>query len=140
MTTLPASVHIGLHSGGLFTIRIEDNVSRTIVCEVSLTPDQLARALASHHISDAEMEWYGAPYVGMRCENATHEVRHRLRYADRDDAVAIAAVLQPFEVDGWRGRRDDLFNPHNYVRRPSLPQGELVSRVAFNRYIPTEES
>lgn len=49
-------------------------------------------------------------------------------YGDRNEVAA--EVFAPFEVDGWKGRVDDLFNHHR--------RGKGGARVVFVRYVPVE--
>jgi hypothetical protein len=44
---------------------------------------------------------------------------------------AAAPYLAPFEIDGWKGRVDDLFNHHRHT-----PNGY---RVTFVRYVDVEK-
>lgn len=47
-----------------------------------------------------------------------------------DRAIIAEKALAPFEVDGWKGRADDLFNHHR--------RGRNGARVTFVRYVEPE--
>lgn len=46
---------------------------------------------------------------------------------ESDRAIIAAEALEPFEVDGWKGRAGDLFNPHR--------RNQEGARVTFVRYV-----
>lgn len=68
----------------------------------------------------------------MRYEHKTESVPFKSRFG-KGDAVAKARALAPFEVDGWKGRVDDLGNMHK-----STGDGTGY-HVVFTRHVPLED-
>lgn len=111
-------------------IDVNDELSGTRVLTVRIPLKDFAEALFG--LAHVECEFDLNPdLVGKKCEHKQEMVpiEDGLRYADRSSPLA-AKALAPFEVDGWKGRVDDLFNPHR--------RGGNSARVTFVRYVEVE--
>ena len=120
--TLPATVSITVSHGGgrddRYHISITDDVSHIIMCEVSMTMTDFAKAL-SHTDAPAEATWVGLDRVGWTAENKTER-------GDTEDN------LHTFEVDGWTARSSDIGNAHKRCE-----SGGFL--VVFFRHVPPAE-
>lgn len=92
----------------------------------------------SQHVSIyVEVDLRGLEWIGMLSEHKTVEVAFEAPHFDEKLKVnqdAVAAALAPYEVDGWQGRSEDLFNGHRRV--PGKPPRY---RVSFHRFVPRPE-
>jgi hypothetical protein len=139
--TGPGKVSIGFTMGGSqvgkrAVIEIMCARSHTIIASAELTMEAFAYAVSGSAQMEADIRvWTSAP-LGKVHENKTELVdvppnsytRYGKGAAAAGRAAFIRKVLKPYEVDGWVGREDDLFNHHN--RRPD---GRYS--VTFHRYV-----
>lgn len=114
-------------------ISVIDNLSGTQCVTVRIGLATFAEALTGLGHADCEFN-FRPELVGMRRENKNEVVPcDHLPYAKeglpRENLAA--PLLAPFEVDGWKGRVDDLFNQHNRTKEGY--------RVTFVRYVPAKE-
>lgn len=73
-----------------------------------------------------------AEMVGKRREHKEEIVPYKDGWVDYNERETVAReVLKSYEIDGWRGRADDLFNQHRH--------GQNGYRVTFVRYVDAEE-
>lgn len=118
-------------------ITVEDDASSTRVLELTVPLADFAEALTGRYLSNVAGRIWPAP-VGAVLEVKQEVVPFKDRdvpytkdRAARDAHPAVAAALAPFEVDGWRAHRDDLFNGHRSVSPDS-------QRVTFRRHVDPE--
>ena len=119
--TLKARVRIGARHGSgetRFYIHIIDETSRTHACEVELTPENFALALANTEV-EAEVSWAGLSKLGWVHQN-------------KEERGVTKENLHEFEVDGWVSRQGDLGNSHRRAQDGSYT-------VVFFRHVPPEK-
>lgn len=129
---------LGMHKGK-FTITSPCNsdgrryISITIIETLSLTEfisvelDHAAFAEALTGLSRQDCEFELRPdCVGMQRETKV-EILNVTKLGYKRDSKEDAEFLKPYEVDGWKGRADDLHNGHNGP--------EKARKVNFKRHI-----
>ena len=111
----------------VITIELTDATSGCRFLEVEIGVAEFAKALTGLSYTDCEFE-LNAKNVGKVHEHQVVIVPVDSSYVPHGMREKIAArILKPFEVDGWKGQVDDLFNHHRYT-----PKGQ---RVTFHRYV-----
>lgn len=99
MKKLPARVLISKPlNHDFFSITVTDERSGYQVCEVELSLESFAKALANQEVK-GEATWRGVDHIGWEAQNKT------------EDGVT-EDNLYKFEVDGWKARMGDLGNHH----------------------------
>jgi hypothetical protein len=90
-------------------LRVIDDASSTVALQLELTPEQFALGLTGQANRPAKARWLTAN-IGRAWETKTEVVpiEGHPTYSEANKNLALA----PFEVDGWRGNRGDLGNPH----------------------------
>jgi hypothetical protein len=96
------------------------------------------------------LEDFAAAVTGLACSPATYEIYReacdkagwvretkrvllpRLGITERSSKEDIDEILSPHEVDGWKGRAQDLFNSHNWRNGDSV-------LVTFTRFVEKVE-
>lgn len=128
-----------IHNHDQVRLTVQDALSRTQFVEVRMTYEALARALTGQGFLQVEFEFRPA-LVGLKREHKTEVVKVMGNSYDADNDQQIEAAFAPYEVDGWRGRRQDAKNHHNWRghSRQGEPNWTLVS-VAFERYVQPAE-
>jgi hypothetical protein len=128
---------------GKFTIsRVQSNVgddyiqiqfvevnsgARFVAARIDL--ESFALAITGQASLPCDLDIRGLDRLGKKHEVKTEIVSYEgARFTDdlRVDPAAIAA-LAPYEVDGWKGRVEDLFNHHN--------RSGPLCRVTFDRWV-----
>lgn len=127
-------VQRGGEDGPIMEVEIIDDASRTRVVEARASLEDFMRAITS---SEVECVFsFGGDAVGWRHEHKTEEIVFVDRYAKPDVRQREAKrALKPFEVDGWTGRADDLFNEHNRVKGSGTRNTHPVYKVSFFRHV-----
>lgn len=96
-------------------IRLMDDSSGVTFAEISVSLENFSEALfgLSHVECDAEV--YPDAPLGKVVETKTELIPRpaytSVKYPEERKALA-AKLFKPYEVDGWRGYVDDLFNMH----------------------------
>ena len=112
------------------TIRIADTSSGVHVLECRLSLADLALALTGLSNVDCEVEHYdNARFIGARHETKRIQVPGEVSWDATDEA--LAAILRPYETEGWRGDPSDLKNHH----RLSKSGGVAAHEVTFWRFV-----
>lgn len=118
------------------TITLTDEESHIQFLEIHMTLEEFGRMLHSPTHAECEFTLHHTKHLGWKAENKSvcvplpsQSIGYRLTEEDQD------AILAPFEVDGWRARRDDLTNFHRRVRQGD----EHCALVTFFRHVPPEE-
>ncbi len=114
-----------------FEISVLCDDSRIEHIEIELTPENLAKALATRWVECA-YRIRGVDKLGSKQEYKNEMVTVRDSSHENREAVAQEAI-RPFEVDGWYGRVEDALNHHNIVRKDD---GSTDYRVHFCRWVP----
>jgi hypothetical protein len=106
---------------------IEDVSSGCRVVHVDMTLENFAEALFGRGWNPCNLEVFPEAPIGMKAENKTEIAPFDCYASGRKDDAKVTAALKPFEVDGWRARREDMRNGHCRT-----PQGQ---RVTFFRHV-----
>lgn len=111
-------------------ITVGDEASQIEFLEVRLTLEEFGTLLTGGREVDCEFKLKGAEKVGMISQNKEEivPVPKEVRYSTDREGALSAKLLAPFEVDGWKARKGDLFNHHR--------QTEDGYRVVFFRHVP----
>lgn len=119
-------------SGQGIHVEIIDEVSRIHFLDGEMTLAAFADLLTNHE-AEIEFELRGIDLVGMKREHKTVEVPCP-NSTFRLTPEQCAEILEPYEVDGWKGRPGDLNNMHNKVT--GTGKGKSRYRVVFVRHVP----
>ena len=111
-------------------IEVGDAVSGCRLVDVKMELETFAEALFGRGYCECQLEYFDQCPVGQRREVKT-EVVDASGLDWRKDTNEAERVLAPFEVDGWKGTVDDLYNHH---RGPVNAR-----RVGFVRFVGVEE-
>jgi len=123
-------------SYGPDTIRIEivDQGSSISFVSAVMSLEDFARAVTGFGWQSAKLEIRGLDKIGMVLETKIEQVFYDGPYF-KEKALELAPViseaLQPFEIDGWKGDKSDLVNPHKRA-------GDKIQNVVFRRWLPRE--
>jgi len=125
----------------VIAIRLHDGSSGCEFIEIEVPIAEFAKALTGLGHQDCEFE--------LRAENVgkIHEHKEEIiptggesyvPYGKREQATM--KLLKPFEVDGWKGEANDLFNHHRSVWTIGGDGAQQrAQRVTFHRYVnPTQ--
>jgi hypothetical protein len=129
---LPGQITISRISGDgthPMRIRITDQVSFAILCDFELSFENFARALTSEAYIPGQLKFFNEAPIGKRRETKAELVPVNL-LGNKEEAVS---AMEAFEINGWKGQRDDLFNPHCSVRN----ERDRLQRVRFVRFVET---
>jgi len=125
---------------GVVVIRITDYASGVIVAEVEMTPDQFGNAVTGMNISPAnrdggvtvityEAERFFGTTQEYKTENVSPIPTDWPKWGNEKTRQEFGSKwLALFEVDGWRGSPEDLFNAHR--RNP-----DGTYKVTFFRHV-----
>ena len=111
-------------------IDINDEISGCRLVNIRMSLEDFADALTGRGWVPVEMEVNLDGPIGMKAENKTEIVPFNCFSKDSESEKAISKALKPFEVDGWRARREDMTNGHWRT-----DQGQ---RVVFFRHVDPE--
>lgn len=134
MTIRKGSISIGRVTSNqgdpYIQIDVQDETSRVGFLRLEMSMVAFAQAITGLSVQPMSFDLRGVEFVGMHREHKT-ELVPRPPYATHNDRARIAAdCLRSFEVDGWEGRADDLWNSHKAA-------GDM-QRVHFERYVKAE--
>lgn len=111
-------------------ITFRDCSSGTEFVTARVKLDDFARALTGLGHLDMSFDFY-PELVGKKYEHKTEIVpRPDVGYNDKNRNEIAAKAFAPFEVEGWKGRVDDLFNSHMRTKEGY--------RVIFTRYVEAQ--
>lgn len=111
--------------------RLEDNTSRTLVCEVDLTVEQLGRMMTHAGEVPCRLKLYSCDLVGMKIEHRTIWVPGVDFSTASEHQRARDEAVKEYEVDGWRADTENGFNSHNLT--------DEGYRVILRRWVDPEE-
>ena len=116
-------------------IAVADESSGVQIIEVHLSLEKFAEALTGRGDCDCEAEVFDTfAYLGSTYEHKREKVYVGEEvYRNFTDEEATA-LLAPLDVDGWRGRLEDLNNHHNSGKDE---QGAYYE-VHFGRHVDAE--
>lgn len=110
----------GGRQGAYISITLHDGSSWSECVDIQLTPEAFGNALTGLACQECVFEWR-PEHVGKIHEHKSVEVICGWHPDNRTE------LLKPFEVDGWKGREQDLHNSHCRTDK-----GYMVS---FYRYV-----
>lgn len=113
----------------MFRLSVTDQSSRVTFCELTMTGAQFADILTAMTTTDVDCDADALHLVGTTREHKSERVP--FGFASSRNRAKAKAALAPFEVDGWIGRVDDLFNGH----RRCGTQDNPMQTVAFERWV-----
>lgn len=111
-------------------IRLTDALSGSGFISIHVSLREMMEALTAHAARPCTFEYYPHAPVGKE-----RQIKRELVPAPEGhmpDSERDAALLAPFEVDGWKGRAGDLRNHH-------MRRGEFAE-VIFARYVAPSEA
>lgn len=134
---IKASLSITCSNHGKFSIAITDETSGIEFVELTLTPEQMALALATRYMTGLDAEVRSPDRIGWTHEHKLADVPFDCYHgSEKNRAEEAQLALAPFEVDGWGGQVSDLFNDHRRTKK----DGVWFQAVTFHRHVkPTEE-
>ena len=102
-----------------------------------MSPEEFALVLTAHVVSDLECEVRGLDGVGKVRETKTVRVPFQKLYAGTEEERSLAAkqAMEPFEVDGWKGRMSDMLNWH----RTAKGEDGDAQHVLFERLVDAKD-
>jgi hypothetical protein len=112
--------------GDTIHIELEDATSGTRVVDITIDAKSLALALTGLGLLDCQFEHNGK-YVGYQRE-VKELVVYKPHVMDLNDDEK-AALLEPYQVDGWIARQSDLGNHHR------LTKDRKGYMVTFTRFV-----
>lgn len=110
-------------------IELTDKTSGCGLVEIQIPYATFTRALTGLAYQECNYIFHEGCPVGKVREVKTERVAKPEGYRDKEQG---AALLAPFEIDGWQGRFDDLFNGHRGNR-------DGTQNVAFIRFVDAPE-
>jgi hypothetical protein len=116
-------------------ISLDDESSRCRLLDIRIPFAEFVEALTGRGNVSCEFDFFNDCPVGKIYEHKTEIVPRPQGYVKPNERKAVSEfALAQFEVDGWMGRDDDLFNHHK-------SKGDSAV-VTFHRYVdpPTEET
>ena len=117
------------------SITIQDYLSHGEIVEVKVPLEQFSKAITGQAYQDCEVHYPPQKNIGKVRENKSEFVPFDSpNYKVTEEELNEA--LKPFEVDGWKGRREDLTNHHNRGNLGGLDGYNVV----FVRYIEKDDS
>jgi len=111
-------------------ITIEDRTSGFQVAEVEMSLKNFAEALLHVAHIDCDINLTVDERIGLERETKTARVplpENGIPYKKGEREAVVEEMVKPFEVDGWRARREDAVN----VRR----HRDGCAAVTFVRYV-----
>jgi hypothetical protein len=131
-----AEITIGKYSNtDIAFIEIIDGVSGCHLVKVELSKAAFADALFGLGYVDAEMTYFEQCPVGQVREHKTIEIE--TSEFSIKDAEQVAALVKPFEVDGWKASTREAFQNHHRVKGSD---GKYRHQVNFTRFLPREDA
>jgi hypothetical protein len=132
---LPGRITIARLQGygeGIIKIEIEDGESSLRIMEVSLGLANFTEVLTGKASVSCELDYNNDPAIGKARQNKTELVLIPEGMSPSpSNKESRYELLTPYEVNGWKGRKEDLDNFHNRVSK----KGKEYYRVVFVRYV-----
>jgi hypothetical protein len=129
-TEIPVELSINRISGGdgerPMRIEITDDISGTIILRADFSLENFMRALTGQSAMEGVGKVFLAGPIG--CTTETKREALPRPKGNRDDGKEAKCLLKPFEVDGWVGSPNDLYNHHRWAA-----DGKVS--VMFRRYV-----
>jgi hypothetical protein len=120
------------HEPDYVSIKIVDETSHCRFAEIQMTFQQLGLAITGRSEVDCKVEFSEKAPLGKKRVAKTELVPEPKSHRDAEED---AALVKPFEIDGWKARQGDL---HNHHMSRQGPNGERMRQVTFVRYVEPE--
>lgn len=117
------------------SITVIDAVSRCEFVEILVSVEDFGFAITGRSEVDCKVEFREKAPLGKRRETKVELIPEPKEYKEKPEEYV--PLLAPFEVEGWKGQVDTLYNSHNSATGPN---GESMRRVTFVRYVDQEET
>lgn len=114
----------------LIHINLTDESSGCQVVEIRLSPEQFAEVLVGSSQRGCEFDFNDSGVIGKIREYKEEIVPRPKKYKDKEE---VAEILKPFEIDGWKGHKEDVTNSHLWVGTGNV-------MVGFHRYVEKVEN
>ena len=101
------------HEDDRIRVEITDELSRTRFVSFETDLENFAKALMGQREVDGTFSIAGINLIGMIAENKTEIVKCQPPWNEETKKEANVA-LKKYEVDGWKARRGDIDNHHNF--------------------------
>ena len=134
---LTCTIECGRGSDRMFRIRITEDLSRQIVCEVTLTAEQFGEIIGGISLSGIAFQFFGAENIGLRHEAKRERIPMPYRGVGDTDTFLrkLAQAAKVYEVDGWKADDESAFNQHCW------DHAAKTYEVTFRRWVePVEEA
>jgi len=123
------SIHRVHSDEDYIAIEITDALSGTKFLQVELTAEVLGLVLTGLSFQECKFNLHRVDLVGKKREHKSELVPRPKKYRDDKKAAEEAdGLLAPFEIDGWKAHRYDLYNHHNWVK-------DDMVQVGFIRFV-----
>jgi hypothetical protein len=117
----------------VITVRVRDEASHCTIIEVEVASREFAHALTGLGDVPCVAEFYADAPIGKAREHKTEVVPRPDWCGPKAERETVAAsALAAFEVDGWKGDPNDLFNSHKWTE---TADGLPGARVMFVRHV-----
>lgn len=123
--------------GSFITLEIKDETSRCRIIQAEIDMEVFGPLVTGASAQPCEVEVYlGCPLGQVRETKTEYIARPECNYEDKKKVGRT--VLAPYEVDGWKGYVDDLFNNHKRQGPASAHAG--LQAVSFHRFVEPPET
>lgn len=111
-------------------ITLRDKLSGVEFIDLEMSVEDFGYAVTGLGCQDITIEVRGLDRIGKRRETKTEIVpfERNITASEQGSLAAANRALKPFEVDGWIGRREDLFNHHK-------SRGQNAQEIVFVRWV-----
>jgi hypothetical protein len=110
MNKLEGTLNINRYMGDNKEVVIEimDKASGCKIIEATLTPEEFGLGILGLSDRKCKIQLHDQVFIGKLRQVKTETVF----FQGRNDKEAAIAAMKIFEIDGWKGREEDLFNQH----------------------------
>lgn len=108
------------------SLTVEDEISGIVFLKVEISLENMMMALTNVGDCDCKFELRGLVNVGKRYEHKTEMIKISNPFYLSEEE--IDKIIQPYEIEGWIARKNDIKNHHNY-----LSDGTV--KVHFGRFV-----
>lgn len=131
------TVTVANRTRGADTVEFElnDEESGCRIVTMSLSYDQWGKIVSGRGVVPVKFE-ATIKNLGKKHEHKTEFVPVPEGASFWKNNALKDELLKPFDIDGWRGSREDLGNHHRATRKDNI----FGYKVTFHRWVPTKES
>jgi hypothetical protein len=124
-------------SGSYIWIEIKDKVSGCRIIETTLTLEDFAMAITGMGHIPCTSEFFEDAPVGKKRQTKIEYLRRPPVSNTFVKASIAKEILEPYEIDDWKARVHDLWNPHHWI---ALEDGSPGVSVTFERWVGVDKS